>query len=150
MSPGPPGFTAPRLQQPAPPTRRRGRDGLGIHVTIGRSRARPRPPPATPFTQVEKRGSWGGTGLQTTVPPPGLLPGLLPRPPRRAVRRAEWGGRRLPDFPTRRSRGNPASPQPGLAPVVRPPTHLQGLGLRSWPAQLPGPPSAAPSGPGGS
>lgn len=49
------------------------------------------------------------------------------------------GGRRLPGSPTRRGRGDRLPPAPGLAPAPKPPTHLQGLGLSSRLAQVPGP-----------
>ena len=134
MSAGPSGFTAPRPQQPAPPTRRRGRDWLGIHVTTGRSRA-PQASSSHPFhagreTRLLRRKgaadyrpsagplAWPG------LPPPGLLEG-------------QSGAQRGAAVGCRGSRLGAAaetgSPHPGLAPAARPPTHLQGL------ASAPGP-----------
>ena len=144
----------PPVSQRHVPSRQRrpraGADATGLESTSQPAvLARPRPPPGTPSTQVEKRGSWGGTGLQTTVPPPGPWPGPLPGPPRRAVRPAERGGRRLPGFPTWRSRGN-RLPRPRPSARGEASDTPAGARLRSWPAQASGPPSAAPSGPGGS
>lgn len=81
---------------------------------------------------------WGGASGGQLATPPSPLPGPLPSSPRRPAGRSERGGgfqvllvgaaaeTRLP-------------PAPGLAPAVRPLTHLQGLSLRSRPAPVPGP-----------
>ncbi|XP_040098055.1 ral guanine nucleotide dissociation stimulator-like [Oryx dammah] len=58
---------APRLQQPAPPTRRRGRDALGIHVTIGLSRA-PQACSSHPFHAARETRLLGKNGAADNRP----------------------------------------------------------------------------------
>lgn len=114
--------------KPAPPTRQRGRDGpLGIHVTIGRSRA-PQASASHPlFTQVSETWLLGRNGAWQDNVPSRQAPRPASQPPEEQSAR-RMRGRRLPDF--RLGAAAETRLQPGLAPVVRPPTHPAGLRSR--------------------